>query len=449
MAAIVDDGGNGSPAVEEIVNITVTVKQEQSTSPSVTIVGGVDVDGGGGLSVRSSSAVEKAKFDDAVSRVKEEEAEDQETVNAVNVNDGESPSSSSSGIGLPRPVEGLYDMGPPPFLKKTFEMVDDPETDPIVSWSSTRNSFIVWDSYKFSANLLPRYFKHRNFSSFVRQLNTYGFRKVESDRWEFANEAFQGGKKHLLKNIQRKGRSNGNKQRQSRDTNAISPSLCLETEIKSLKKEQSSLRSEILKLKLQQEESDHKMGTMKERLCRAESKQKHMLGFFAKVARDQGFVQRLMKRRKQRQELEAGEFMKKLKMLQNQETEENSCDDDDDDVERDPIHEELNSDILLDNECWVLPAGDDEFESCILDDNQEETLMQHRSNTEMNLMCGAMSDEFMENDLVKTGDVTLSESKIYMELEDLIGKTRGWGGGCMNGIVEQEQPGRVRAAPSV
>lgn len=73
--------------------------------------------------------------------------------------------------------KGLWECGrkctPPPFLLKTYMLVDDPATDDVVSWNSEGTAFVVWQPAEFARDLLPTLFKHSNFSSFVRQLNTY------------------------------------------------------------------------------------------------------------------------------------------------------------------------------------------------------------------------------------------------------------------------------------
>ncbi|KAI3985386.1 hypothetical protein MKX01_033700 [Papaver californicum] len=93
---------------------------------------------------------------------------------------------------------------PTPFLTKTYQLVEDTTVDDIISWNEDGTTFIVWRPAEFARDLLPRFFKHNNFSSFVRQLNTYGFRKIVPDRWEFCNDCFKRGEKRLLSDIQRR-----------------------------------------------------------------------------------------------------------------------------------------------------------------------------------------------------------------------------------------------------
>ena len=52
-------------------------------------------------------------------------------------------------------------------------MVDDSTCDDIVSWTENGTQFTIHQTNEFASDLLPKYFKHGNFSSFVRQLNSY------------------------------------------------------------------------------------------------------------------------------------------------------------------------------------------------------------------------------------------------------------------------------------
>jgi len=110
--------------------------------------------------------------------------------------------------------------GVAPFLSKTHEMVDDRATDDIVSWSGD-TSFIVKDPGEFAQNILPCYFKHNNLSSFVRQLNIYGFRKVNTEGWEFSHEYFRRSNPAMLKTIKRRKSSN----RESSKASPAEPAL--------------------------------------------------------------------------------------------------------------------------------------------------------------------------------------------------------------------------------
>jgi len=102
----------------------------------------------------------------------------------------------------------------PAFLAKLWKMVDNPETDELISWSDEGTSFIIKNQPEFARSLLPYYYKHSNMASFVRQLNMYGFHKVMSvesgglkgdrDEIEFAHLYFLRGQEHLLDQIKRK-----------------------------------------------------------------------------------------------------------------------------------------------------------------------------------------------------------------------------------------------------
>ena len=127
-------------------------------------------------------------------------------------------------------------------------MVDDPTSDDLIRWADDGMSFIVLRHEDFAKRVLPRFFKHSNFSSFVRQLNMYGFHKVphlqqgvlhadsDAERWEFSNPHFQRNQPDLLLLVTRKkGRDTEEKEPVNIDMHHILD------EISAIKKHQMSI----------------------------------------------------------------------------------------------------------------------------------------------------------------------------------------------------------------
>ena len=110
---------------------------------------------------------------------------------------GAAPTTRDSG-NVPRPL--------PAFISKTHLMVSCGEHDDVIGWNEPGDGFVVKKEHEFAQYVLPRYFKHKNFSSFVRQLNLYGFHKFahDSSYIEFKHQDFRRGREDLLPNIKRK-----------------------------------------------------------------------------------------------------------------------------------------------------------------------------------------------------------------------------------------------------
>ncbi|XP_055030688.2 heat shock factor protein 4 [Misgurnus anguillicaudatus] len=154
-------------------------------------------------------------------------------------------------------VDGGYASNVPAFLTKLWTLVEDPETNHLICWSSTGTSFHVFDQGRFAKEVLPKYFKHNNMASFVRQLNMYGFRKVvnieqsglvkpERDDTEFQHFCFLQGHEQLLEHIKRK------------------VSIVKSEETKVRQEDLSKLLYEVQMLRSQQETMEMEMQDMKQ-----------------------------------------------------------------------------------------------------------------------------------------------------------------------------------------
>lgn len=141
----------------------------------------------------------------------------------------------------------------PIFLRKTYHMIESCDPN-IAAWSDEGDTFVVKQPDVFEKSIIPQFFKHSKFSSFVRQLNFYGFRKIKysdtikidvkleaetANFWRFKHESFIRGKPELLSEIRRHNSQSISEKNKVEEKN--SP----EVEVTNLKSEVDILKDKI------------------------------------------------------------------------------------------------------------------------------------------------------------------------------------------------------------
>lgn len=121
-----------------------------------------------------------------------------------------------------------------PFIKRMVSMLADSQISNVISYEQVDGFGIVTiiDIHKLEAELLPRYFRHGKLSSFIRQLNIHGFRRLikktvagKDCNLTFINKYFIPSNSAHLSNIRRNADNGGGPVRLSAMTSRIVSTL--------------------------------------------------------------------------------------------------------------------------------------------------------------------------------------------------------------------------------
>lgn len=147
----------------------------------------------------------------------------------------------------------------PGFLSKTYEIFNTPTYSDCCGWGKGGETIIITKIDDFAKHVLPQYFKHSNFQSFVRQLNMYDFRKTTQDPniGEFYHPFFKENRPELLISIKRKANHRIRKESsETPDGNVGDDDMTVKPE--ALISESESLLKVVLEQKIIQQEFEKK-----------------------------------------------------------------------------------------------------------------------------------------------------------------------------------------------
>eukprot|EP00521_Asterionellopsis_glacialis_P008918 CAMPEP_0195287326 /NCGR_PEP_ID=MMETSP0707-20130614/4435_1 /TAXON_ID=33640 /ORGANISM="Asterionellopsis glacialis, Strain CCMP134" /LENGTH=378 /DNA_ID=CAMNT_0040347073 /DNA_START=39 /DNA_END=1171 /DNA_ORIENTATION=+ len=93
----------------------------------------------------------------------------------------------------------------PTFPVKLHMILSNPEFQDIISWLPHGRSWRILQQKAFEERVIPLYFRHGRYSSFARQVNGWGFRRVThgSDYNSYYFEMFLRGMPHLCEKMRR------------------------------------------------------------------------------------------------------------------------------------------------------------------------------------------------------------------------------------------------------
>jgi HSF-type DNA-binding len=93
------------------------------------------------------------------------------------------------------------------FPAKLHAILGQPDLAEIIDWLPHGRSWRVLKPRDFETKIIPRFFEHSKFSSFIRQANGWGFRRITQgpDRNSYYHEKFLRGLPHLCKSMKRPG----------------------------------------------------------------------------------------------------------------------------------------------------------------------------------------------------------------------------------------------------